>query len=167
MIIQNKKEELKFIIGRFDHYYDSVNNKGNLYLAVNTFILAGVLSGYLTLDAKCHFGNEALVMLVIVLALTLVSFVFTLKAINPFLSSQNASRSMLYFGDVAKTSRSNVTEYWENVSDSILFGDLIEQYIILSAGLLTKFQWLQKATLFIALEIAVIILSGILLFITY
>jgi len=167
MTVQEKKEEIKFIIGRFDHYYDSVNNKGNLYLAVNTFILGGVLSGYLSLDAKCHFGNEVLLMLVIALGLNLVSFYFTLKAVNPFLSRKQNTPSMLYFGDVSNASEAYTIEYWENISDMTLLDDLIMQYRILAAGLFTKFKWLQKATGFIALEIAVIIFSGILLFIIY
>ena len=46
------KEELQFIINRYDHYYDSVNNKGQFYLGFNTFLIGGLAGVYALLQQQ-------------------------------------------------------------------------------------------------------------------
>ena len=38
-----EKDRLKYTINRFDHYFDSVNNKSAVYIAINTFITGGII----------------------------------------------------------------------------------------------------------------------------
>ena len=49
----NKRTEnikiLKHTMNRYDHYYDSVNSKGGLYLALNTFLFSGMVTGFFTI----------------------------------------------------------------------------------------------------------------------
>lgn len=46
MQAEKKIEMLRHTMDRYDHYYDSVNNKGNLFLTLNTFLLGGIITGY-------------------------------------------------------------------------------------------------------------------------
>jgi len=167
MTEKEKLEELKFAIGRFDHYYDSVNNKGNLYLAVNTFVLGSVIAGYASLNSQFHFSNWILSLLIAVLAANLFSVAYTLAAIKPFLKKKHGSRSMIYFGDVHNASEVTVGDFWKNLTAEKLKEDFLSQYKILAGGLDRKFRWLKTATTFIAIQIAGIVLFGILLLITF
>ena len=47
-----KYEHAKFVIERFDHYYDTVNSKGSFYIGLNTFILGGLCAGYISIADK-------------------------------------------------------------------------------------------------------------------
>lgn len=49
-------EHSRFIIDRFDHYYESINTKGNLYLALNAILIGGLATSYPILDQKFHFA---------------------------------------------------------------------------------------------------------------
>ena len=39
-----EKERLEYTVNRLDHYYDSVNNKTAVYIAINTFITGGTIT---------------------------------------------------------------------------------------------------------------------------
>lgn len=39
-----EKERLEYTMTRLDHYYDSVNNKTAVYIAINTFITGGAIT---------------------------------------------------------------------------------------------------------------------------
>ncbi|MEL6304939.1 MAG: hypothetical protein AAFQ20_09145, partial [Bacteroidota bacterium] len=39
-----EKERLEYTISRLDHYYDSVNNKTAVYIAINTFVTGGAIT---------------------------------------------------------------------------------------------------------------------------
>ena len=41
---KEKIENLKYTISRYDHYYDSVNSKSNVYLTLMTFLLGGTVA---------------------------------------------------------------------------------------------------------------------------
>ena len=38
-------ENQKFIISRFDHLYDSINNKGNFLITFQSFLIGGAIVG--------------------------------------------------------------------------------------------------------------------------
>lgn len=167
MNIREKLDELKFSIGRFDHYYDSVNNKGNLYLAVNTFILGGAIGGYAALDNVYHFNGWFLVLLIAVLLSNVISVGYTLGAIKPFLKKKNGSRSMIYFRDIDNASEVTIGDFWSNLTEEKMIDDLLVQYKILAGGLTRKFVRLQYATTFIAFQISGVALFGIILLLKY
>src|SRR5690242_15949480 len=79
----SKYDHAKLIIGRFDHYYDGVNNKSAFYIALNTFIFGGICVGYLSLYNKV---NTDLVLWIFFGALVIsnaLSILFTVMAIKP------------------------------------------------------------------------------------
>ena len=39
-----EKKRLEYTVNRLDHYYDSVNNKTAVYIAINTFITGGTIT---------------------------------------------------------------------------------------------------------------------------
>jgi Family of unknown function (DUF5706) len=164
--IKERNEELKFTIARFDHYYDSVNNKGNLYVAINTFILAGAITGYVTLDAKHHFAILILILFIITIVSNFVSFCFTLAAIKPYFNKVT-SKSLIYFYDIANLNDSQFKLIWENLNDKNWHDDLVKQSKRLSEGLSNKFQLLKIATWFIGLEIFLIAIFGIYFLLTF
>ena len=41
--MEKEKDRLEYTINRFDHYFDSVNNKSAVYIAINTFITGGII----------------------------------------------------------------------------------------------------------------------------
>lgn len=47
-----EKERLLLCISRYDHYYDSVNNKSNVFLTLSIFVVGGLVAGYSTLMDK-------------------------------------------------------------------------------------------------------------------
>ena len=82
----SKYDHAKFLIERFDHYYDSVNNKGAFYIALNTFIFGGLCVGYITLYKDIDVNAVIWVLLSILLTSNLISTVFTVLATMPFLN---------------------------------------------------------------------------------
>ena len=157
-----KTEHLKFIIQRYDGYYDSINNKGNLYLAICTFTLGSIILGYNTLDEKFHFGVAELLLFILSLAFNAASLFFTILAIRPYLSSvSEAKKSLVYFCDVACTPEKEHSVAWTNINDEDFNVDLCSQTHLLAKGLTDKFKKLRIATSFIALQMMAIIVFGI------
>lgn len=162
MTIKDKNEELKFIVSRYDHFYDSINNKGNLYLTINTFILAGTITGFYALDQDFHFGDGVLFLVFIpVLASNLVSLLLTLLAIKPFARRVKRGQSVMFFGDVSRRTRATWKAQWDNLREDIFHTELLDQSHQLSIGLTTKFKRLGWATLFIGLQVAGIVFFSI------
>ena len=85
----SKYDHAKFLIERFDHYYDSVNNKGAFYIALNTFIFGGLCVGYITLYKDIDVNAVIWVLLSILLTSNLISTVFTVLATMPFLKDND------------------------------------------------------------------------------
>ncbi len=55
---EEKIEILKHTIDRYDHYFDSINNKGNLFLTLNTFLLGGMITGYYSIKDNIVGQND-------------------------------------------------------------------------------------------------------------
>jgi hypothetical protein len=158
-----KNQKLEFIIGRYDHYYDSVNNKGNVYLTVNTFILAGMISGYLALESKYHFGLCMLLLFVASILFNILSITLTLMAIKPYLNTKkdNVDGSAIFFGDVADYHINQYERMWNNMDETIWHKDLRKQATLLACGLERKFRYLSYATWFIAGQVLAVVIFGI------
>ena len=163
MNIAEKNEEVKFIISRYDHFYDSINTKGNLYLTINTFILGGVLAGYYSLPGKFTQGTLPLALFVLCLVLNLISMGATLLAIMPFLKSGKKAKggSVIFFGDVASMEFQQLHGSWQSMTADKWHGDLIKQSHLLAGGLSRKFKRLRTATWFIAAQTSAAIIFGL------
>lgn len=162
---KEKREELKFIIGRYDHYYDSVNNKGSFYLAINTFVLGGIVAVSDTILGKCSDSRMCLGLFVAILLMGAISLVSTLFSIKPYLNTKrdNNSGSLIFFGDVAGCSEEQYNKLWDNLATDGYYKDLRCQAALLSKGLSSKFGKLNIATWAL---IAQVILITILFIIT-
>lgn len=85
--MKEKLEQTKFIIGRFDSYIESTQTKSNLYLALNTAILAGIITIATSTKPEDATLFSIIVMGVIAL-LAIISITITLIAITPYLKSK-------------------------------------------------------------------------------
>ena len=98
----------EFLVSRYDHYYDSVNNKGMFYLTFNSSLLSGICGSYIALKAIINASITLHSLVIILFVTTVLSSVYTILSINPFLkkciSSSNTFSSLMFFGDVAKKS---------------------------------------------------------------
>lgn len=150
-----KKEDLHFLIDRYDHYYDSINNKSQFLLGLNTFIIGGSVALYAYVIEK-HYKCEAIYWFIaLILVLSIASATITLFAILPYLKSKKTS--LLYFGSVAKYNESEYHEAVNNLSDDELYKDLSIQTNHLAKGLAQKYYLLRIAGWILLFEFLLII----------
>src|SRR5690242_19870751 len=104
METQQRIDQSRFLIDRFDHYNDSINNKGAFYLSINTFILGGLCVGYSSYCAAIK-GSGLLYPWIMIaagtlLVLCLASILCTIIAITPYLKDNHVEDdqpSLIYF----------------------------------------------------------------------
>ncbi len=147
-----KMEMLRHTMDRYDHYYDSINNKGNLFLTLNTFLLGGIITGYYSV--KDTLAHDIYIGLFVLLALIccLISIGYTLWAIIPYLSKQadSLNGSAIYFGNVSNLSFQSFKKMYDDMTDIKAYEDYIQQIHLLAIGLQKKFCRLQRATYLLA-----------------
>jgi hypothetical protein len=157
-----KIEMLQHTIDRYDHYYDSINNKGSLLLTLNTFLLGGIITGYYSV--KDILVQDIYVVLFILLALIccLISIGYTLWAIVPYLSKQadSLNGSVIYFGNISNISFHSFKEMYDDMTDIKMYEDYLQQVHLLAIGLQKKFGRLQKATFLLAACFLCIVVIG-------
>lgn len=143
-----KIEMLKHTMERYDHYYDSVNNKGNLYLTLNTFLFGGIITAYYNIKESLVWKCDILFFVWAALICCGLSLLFTLWAIIPYLSRQKNSikNSLLYFGDVSNVSIGSFTKKYAEITEDKVYEDFLQQVHLLAIGLQNKFRRLQIAT---------------------
>lgn len=165
MDAKEKDTFLTFLIGRYDPYYDAVNNKGNLYLTLNTFILGGVLAGYFWINTQLTLGCEHKFLLIALLVTNITSISFTLLAIKPYLNSGTAkgNKSISFFGDVAQTSLSEYNKALDEISEANRIKDKECQCHTIAVGLRKKFKLLILTTWLIATQMLLIVIFGIMI----
>lgn len=157
-----KIETLKHTMDRYDHYYDSVNNKGNLYLTLNTFLLGGIVTGYYSIKDHIVCGVDILFFVWAGLILCLLSIGFSLWATIPYLSKQadSTNGSVIYFGNVANVSFQSFKQMYSDMTDEKRFEDYLQQVHLLALGLQKKFDRLKIATYLLGGCFACIIIIG-------
>ena len=158
-----KIEALKHTMNRYDHYYDSVNNKGSLYLALNTFLFGGIITGYYAINENIAGRWDILLFAWIGLICCLLSILFTFWAIFPYINKQAGcvNGSVLFFGNVSNLSFSSFKKMYEEMSEEKLHEDYMQQVHLLSLGLQKKFCKLQIATYLLGGCFLCIIIIGI------
>src|SRR4051812_3672312 len=119
MKLNDKIEILKQTAGRYDHYYDSVNNKGNLYLTLNTFLFGGMITGYYSIKESLVGRSDVIFFVWTGFIFCLLSIAFTLWAIIPYLSKQadSINGSVLYFGNVSGISFTSFKKIYEEMTE--------------------------------------------------
>lgn len=161
------KEELQFSIDRYDHYYDSINNKGQFYLGLNTFLIGGLGATYILLRQQQICSTCLDMMMIVLFSISFISVYFTLRAILPYLKSGNKAEytSLIFFGSVASLSKEQFVQKANNISEADMKNDLTIQTYQLASGLAKKFERLKFAGIFLAVEFILLIPFLIILFI--
>jgi len=138
--MKEKLEQTKFIIGRFDTYIESTQTKSNLYLALNTAILGGIIT--ITAATKPEDVTVfSLIVLGIIALLAVISITITLIAITPYLkSASDKSASVVFFQDVANFTFEEYADKINTISDKKFLLDLTCQSYSLAGGLKVKYQ---------------------------
>jgi len=150
-----EKERLKFCIGRFDHYYDSVNTKSNVLLAFEVFITGGLVSLYPFLLGKVNCTICVHLILGALIALGLSAILIIKIATTPYLSP--GSGSLFYFGSIANMSEHQFITRSEQMTDPEELTDLRKQTSALAKGLAGKFHKLRIASIMITIQFALFI----------
>jgi len=162
---KDKSEKLKFVISRYDDYYLSINNKGKFYLTLCTFTLGGMMAGYFSIARQIHLGFCEEILFGLILILNIVAIISTLLAINPFLNTKkdNINGSLIFFGDVADYHEKPYKKMWDELDEDKWYEDLKKQAHLLACGLTKKFKRLHLATLFLIMQVVLIVIFGIII----
>lgn len=158
-----KLETLIHTMDRYDHYFDSVNNKGNLFLTLNTFLLGGIITGYYSIKdtLECNVYIECFVWISLICCI--LSILFTLYAIIPYLSKQAdpINGSVINFGNVSNIKLSSFKTMYGDLTESKRYDDYVEQVYLLASGLQKKFCRLKIATYLLAGCFVCVIIIGL------
>ncbi|MEL1248386.1 Pycsar system effector family protein [Flavobacterium helocola] len=139
-----EKERLLFCIQRYDHYYDSVNNKSSVFLGLSTFIVGGLTTGYFVLPDLINCITWIYILIGILIVLGILIMIIVIQAAIPHLS--NEKNSLHYFGSISKMSCENFClKSKDTNSDEDELIDLRMQVHQLSSGLKSKFSFLRIA----------------------
>jgi hypothetical protein len=161
-----KKDQLLFNIGRYDHYYDSVNNKGQFYLGLNTFIIGGLGAAFAILKDQKICSVCLNLNMILLLAMAFLSVFYTLKAILPYLKSGTKQvTSLIFFGSVSTYTQHEFLTKAKGATEDDLYQDLLIQTHELATGLSLKFRRLKYAGICTAIEFILLIPFLILFFI--
>ena len=161
----DKIETLQHTMDRYDHYFNSVNNKGSLYLALNTFLLGGIVTGFYSIKGSISERCDSSLFAYAGLICCLLSIGFTLWAIFPYFSKHNPGNDfVLYFENVSNYSLNIFKKMYDEMTEDSLYEDYLRQVHLLAIGLHQKFYRLQVATyLLVGCFICIVAISGILI----
>lgn len=161
--MKGKIEHAKFIISRYDTYIESTQTKSNLYLALNTAILAGIIT-LVSATKQEQLSLFNLMILGLVSMLAVSSITLTLIAINPYLkSASKKSDSIIFFNEVSSYDFDMYTNKVDNISGKKLLKDLNCQAFSLARALRGKYQKLYYAGRLLIFEFALLFIYVILL----
>ena len=135
--MKKEKQRLEYTINRFDHYFDSVNNKSAVYIAINTFITGGAIT-FLT-EFEGPASNHQLYLPIMGGILLFGIFSLILLALTSIPYFTKKSDSLYYFGAIRSKSLSEFTELSRDQKEKKNLKDLREQVHTLSLGLTQKF----------------------------
>jgi hypothetical protein len=132
-----EKERLQFNMQRFDTYYDSVNSKCGVFLALSTFIVGGLAAAYAPIIKAVECGWCIHLLMSLLLGLGVAIMILVILASTPFLDSKK--KSLLYFGCIAGMERETFISKSKGSSGEDDLTDLRNQVYDLATGLRMKF----------------------------
>jgi hypothetical protein len=159
MTNDEKYEHARFAINRYDHYYDTVNNKGAFYISLNTFMLGGLSAGFISLQGNLERPTYLWLMLILFAGCSLLSSILTVIAIHPFFKIPNkkGKRSLIYFASVQQFEEQNFIEAFLQQDESRRTRDTVSQMLHLAKGLTRKFTLLKIAGSLIVAQFVILI----------
>ena len=140
-----EKERLEYTVNRLDHYYDSVNNKTAVYIAINTFITGGTITLLTQIQDLIDKENWLLFFLAAIITLGVGSIILLALASMPYFSSKSDIESLYYFASIAQKGPKEFFELSKNQNLKGNLKDLRNQVYVLSKGLKSKFRKLKWA----------------------
>jgi hypothetical protein len=149
--MEHEKERLKFCIGRYDHYYDSVNNKSNVYLTLNLFIVGGLVASYTSILEKVNYYWVIPALLIGSMVLGLVNLLIIILASRPYLTDE--SDSLLFFQSVDSMGEQDFKNKSKDETEDEELEDLRTQTCKLASGLKSKFKKLYMVGNLFAIQI--------------
>ena len=138
-----EKERLEFCMGRYDHYFDSINNKSNVLLTLEIFIVGGLVTAYPSLLEKVSCNLWLHLNMIILISAGVANLLFITWTSIPFLSKE--ANSLLYFGAIAQLTPDEFQTRSSGASTDAQLNDLRNQVHALATGLHRKFKRLQVA----------------------
>lgn len=147
-------ENLKFILGRFDHYIDNVHTKSNLYIVLNTFIIGGFITMLTTINLT-KLNTPLIYMILLIILLSVISLIIILSALKPHLS-KTASKSIIFFNDVSGQSYNEFHLNVTQMDGSDFIKDLTTQIHCISKVLSFKYHKLKLVSYFFFLQFLII-----------
>lgn len=164
-------DHLKLIIQRFDTHITGSNTKGAFLLAFNTFLCGGLMANYEKLTklvGPTHLGCFKTCLLILFL-LGMVSLVYVLRAMYPFMDSGNSTKgkyhSLIFFKSVAEFETADeYAECLEKQGADDSYKDLSKQIYYVAIGLNKKYNNIKVAAIIIYMQICfVAFLLGIII----
>lgn len=140
-----EKERLKFCIERFDHYYDSINNKSSVFIGLGTFVVGGLIASYPYLQEHVYCSSTLLVLLSISIALAFSAIIIVISASTPYLSKEKSS--LYYFYSIAEKKKEIFIDESKQIGEEEELIDLRFQVYGLASGLKKKFIGLRIAAI--------------------
>jgi hypothetical protein len=158
--MDNYYKRTEFIFTRFDKYLDTVNSKGTLYLAINTFFIGTFLALLTTFSDKFKWTELTVFLIALFLLISFISIFIVLLAVNPFLKSgtkNGIESSILYYGSVSEYDKEVYINRLKDIKDEDLKNDIGNQLYCLAEGLTSKYNKLFWAGRLIAIEFVLLI----------
>lgn len=163
MTTVEKTDMLKHTMDRYDHYYDSVNNKCSLYLTLTTFLFGGIITGYYTIKDDLICTQSIVVLIWISLSACLISIYYVIRAIIPYVSKHKTGEkiSVLNYSCVAGITDTEFKDIYEAMTEKKQMKDYLNQVQLLAKGLQKKFFYLCMASYFLIAVFICITIIGI------
>ncbi|CAM4076291.1 Pycsar system effector family protein [Zobellia nedashkovskayae] len=135
-----EKERLEYTVNRIDHYFDSVNNKTAVYIAINTFLTGGVIT--LITQIKEMLTQQFWLQFIIgsILVLGIISLILLAWASIPYFSPNTKFDSLYYFASISDKKFQIFSEKSEEQNKKGDLKDLRSQVHLMSIGLTKKFR---------------------------
>ena len=151
-----EKERLHFCIGRYDHYYDSINNKSSVFLGLSTFIVGGLVAGFFALPDFTDCTPWICILMTLLILLGIFIMIIVVLASTPFLGKGNTS--LLYFGSISCHSHDDFCQKSQTPGTGYdELADLRTQVHQLASGLSSKFYKLKIAGILFAVQFTLFI----------
>jgi hypothetical protein len=161
-------EHYRFLINRFDQYYNGISAKVGIYWGITAVIIGGLIALYTNDKANSEFFKECESRLIISLILIIATLatIFTLLAMHPYLKSgnfkrtkeQNAYRSLIFFKSIIQYSEAVFIEKSSKLSETDMKNDYERQTYQLANGLKHKHTYLGWAGWMVGIEIILCII---------
>lgn len=158
-------EQSKYLITRYDSYFNQINIKSNFLLVFNTFICTSVLVIYENVlkDMVSDYSRVAfLLCLIILFVVAIIAIGILMRTAFPFLkpsSSIDENTSLIFYGSVAERPFSAFQLEFQNLTSEVLLNDYKSQIHILATGLTGKYRNLRIVGFCILIEVVIILIA--------